>query len=136
MPELAAMSSKNPRMHAFLDLVCKIALSDSSVLLLGETGVGKEYLARAIHASGPRREGPFVQVHCAALSESLLESELLGHVEGAFTGALRDRRGVFELAHNGTIFLDELGELSPQLQVKLLRVIQERSLQEDARSAQ
>lgn len=118
-----------PRMKDLLELALQVAPSESSLLLQGETGTGKEHLARAIHHSSTRSSGPFVPLHCAALSESLLESELFGHVEGAFTGASRSRRGYFELADGGTIFLDEIGELSQASQVKLLRVLQEHSVQ-------
>ncbi len=126
---LSDFSSSSPAMREFLAFVRKVVQTDSSLLVLGETGVGKEYLSRAIHAESPRSEGPFIPVNCSALSESLLESELFGHVEGAFTGASRSRRGYFELAHRGTLFLDEIGELSSQLQVKLLRVLQEKTIQ-------
>jgi DNA-binding NtrC family response regulator len=127
--DLDGVTTESPRMHDFLRLVRRVANSDTSLLLQGETGSGKEFLARAIHASSRRRLGPFVPVHCAALSETLLESELFGHVEGAFTGANRARRGYFEQADGGTLFLDEIGEISPSLQVKLLRVLQERVVQ-------
>jgi DNA-binding NtrC family response regulator len=103
--------------------------SEASLLILGETGVGKERLARAIHAEGPRSKGPFMALNCGALPESLLESELFGHEEGAFTGATRSRKGYFELAHTGTIFLDEIGEMPLHLQVKLLRVLDEHRIQ-------
>lgn len=126
---VADVMTKSNRMAEFLDTVRRVAASDSSLLIQGETGTGKEYIAKAIHNSSLRRGGPFVPVHCAALSETLLESELFGHVEGAFTGAARYRRGYFELAHGGTVFLDEVGELSPSLQVKILRVLQERVVQ-------
>jgi transcriptional regulator with GAF, ATPase, and Fis domain len=106
-----------------------VAASEATVLLLGETGVGKELVAEAIHATGRRASGPLVKVNCSALSEGLLESELFGHVRGAFTGAVRDKVGRFELAGGGTILLDEIGELSPNLQVKLLRVLQEKEIE-------
>ncbi len=121
--------SKSPVMGAFLEVARRVVASDSSLLVLGETGVGKERLARAIHAEGPRARGPFLAVNCAALPETLLESELFGHEEGAFTGATRTRRGLFELAHRGTIFLVEVGEVPLFLQAKLLRVLQEREIQ-------
>jgi len=107
----------------------RVACSNASVLLLGETGTGKELIARAIHELSPRGTGPFVRVNCGALSESLLESELFGHVRGAFTGAVANRAGRFEAAHTGTIFLDEINSTTPKLQVKLLRVLQEREFE-------
>ena len=112
-------------MREVLELISTVAPSSSTVLLAGETGTGKELVARAIHQASPRRERPFVPVHCAALTESLLESELFGHVKGSFTGAARDRTGLFEAADHGTVFLDEISEVSPATQVKLLRVLQE-----------
>ncbi|MHC4392185.1 MAG: sigma-54 interaction domain-containing protein [Planctomycetota bacterium] len=126
-PRLSDFISNSPVMAAFIRLVQRVARSDASLLILGETGVGKERLARAIHAEGSRARNPFVAVNCGALPEALLESELFGHREGAFTGAKRDRRGLFELAHRGTIFLDEIGDMPLHLQVKLLRVLQERT---------
>jgi DNA-binding NtrC family response regulator len=106
-----------------------VAPSNASVLLLGETGTGKELIAKAIHELSPRGSGPFVRVNCGALSESLLESELFGHVRGAFTGAVANRTGRFEAAHTGTIFLDEINSTTLHLQVKLLRVLQEREFE-------
>jgi len=112
-------------MHGVLELVARVAGSRSTVLIEGETGTGKELVARAIHAGGPRRDHLFVAVNCAALSEGLLESELFGHRRGAFTGATEDRKGLFEVASGGTLFLDEISETSAGLQAKLLRVLQE-----------
>ncbi len=115
-------------MDAVRELAKKAARSDIAVLLLGETGVGKEVLAESIHAASPRANGPLVRLHCAALSESLLESELFGHVKGAFTGALRDRAGLIESAAGGTLFLDEIGEMPMATQVKLLRVLEDQKV--------
>jgi len=119
--------SKNPRMHAVLELAQEISSLRSTVLVQGESGTGKEMVARAIHYSGDRAGNPFIAVSCAALAETLLESELFGHEKGAFTGASAQKRGKFELADSGTIFLDEIGDISPKLQCDLLRVLQERS---------
>jgi transcriptional regulator with GAF, ATPase, and Fis domain len=105
------------------------AASEATILLQGESGTGKELVAGAIHYNSPRSENPFITVSCSALTESLLESELFGHVKGSFTGAIRDRVGRFEEADGGTIFLDEIGEISPLIQVKLLRVLQEREIE-------
>ncbi len=126
---LADFAAASEPMQELLRLARRVAASDSSLLVLGETGVGKEWLARAIHAEGRRAAAPFLAVNLAAVPEPLLESELFGHEKGAFTGAVRSRRGYFELAHRGTLFLDEIGDLSPHLQGKLLRVLQERSIQ-------
>jgi DNA-binding NtrC family response regulator len=119
--------SKNPRMRDILSLCHEVASLRSTVLIQGESGTGKEMVARAIHNSGDRASKPLVTVSCAALAETLLESELFGHEKGAFTGAEQQRRGKFELAEGGTIFLDEIGDIPPKLQVDLLRVLQERS---------
>ncbi|MDY7010471.1 MAG: sigma-54 dependent transcriptional regulator [Planctomycetota bacterium] len=124
-PRLSDFATDNPAMQLFMNTVDRVVPSSSPLLIMGETGVGKEHLARAIHSESPRSAGPFVVVNCAALPETLLESELFGHEEGAFTGAVRSRRGAFELAHNGTILLDEIGEMPLHLQAKLLRVLQD-----------
>ena len=116
-------------MQAVYDTTRRVAQSNASVLLLGETGTGKELIAGAIHSLSDRSSGPFVKVNCGALSESLLESELFGHVRGAFTSAVANRTGRFEAAHTGTIFLDEINSTSLILQVKLLRVLQEREFE-------
>lgn len=118
--------SKNPRMQEIMGLAHEISSLRSTVLIQGESGTGKEMVARAIHCAGDRASKPFVAVSCAALAESLLESELFGHEKGAFTGAAAQKRGKFELADSGTIFLDEIGDISPKLQCDLLRVLQER----------
>jgi len=120
---------KNDKMREVLEKIKLVAPTDSTVLILGESGTGKELVANAIHHNSPRRDGAFIKVSCAALPETLLETELFGHERGAFTGALRQRKGRFELAHRGTIFLDEIGEISPLVQVKLLRVLQERQFE-------
>ena len=121
--------SKSPAMQAVFELARTAARSNSTILVLGESGSGKEVLARAIHVESPRAEGPFVAVSCAALTESLLESELFGHEKGAFTGAIARRKGKFEAAHGGTLFLDEVGDVGPKLQLDLLRVLEERRFQ-------
>ena len=123
--EITDFVANSPAMQRFVKGLPRIAKSDSSVLILGETGVGKERLAHALHAEGRRSKGPFVAIHCGALPESLLESELFGHEQGAFTGAIKTRRGCFELAHLGTVFLDEIGEMPLHLQSKLLRILED-----------
>jgi len=120
---------KNDKMREVLEKIKLVAPTDSTVLILGESGTGKELVANAIHHNSPRRDGAFIKVSCAALPETLLETELFGHERGAFTGALRQRKGRFELAHQGTLFLDEIGEVAPLVQVKLLRVLQERQFE-------
>jgi formate hydrogenlyase transcriptional activator len=120
---------KSPKLEAVLEQVVKVAPSDSSVLVLGETGTGKELIARAIHNLSPRCGRPFVRLNCAAIPLDLLESELFGHERGAFTGAVSQRVGRFELADTGTLFLDEIGDLPMSLQPKLLRVLQEQEFE-------
>lgn len=119
----------SPAMHDVFATVGQVANSRATVLLLGETGTGKEMIAKAIHYNSPRKERPFIRVNCGALTGTLLESELFGHVRGSFTGAIKDKVGRFEAADGGTIFLDEIGTMEPVLQVKLLRVLQEREFE-------
>ncbi|MFQ6114992.1 MAG: sigma-54 interaction domain-containing protein, partial [bacterium] len=114
----------HPKMVMNLKLVSQIADTDATVLIHGESGTGKELIARALHYNSKRQYNPFVTINCGALPESLLESELFGHVRGSFTGAIKDKPGWFECAHGGTIFLDEVSEMTPALQVKLLRILQ------------
>jgi len=121
--------SKNPRMYAVFELIANVAHTTTTVLIEGETGTGKEQIARAIHQASVGRTGPMVAVNCAALPENLLESELFGHEKGSFTSAIRDRAGRFELANGGTIFLDEIGDVPASMQAKLLRVLQERQIE-------
>jgi DNA-binding NtrC family response regulator len=120
---------KNNKMHAIYDLIEKVAPTDTRVFITGETGVGKELVAKAIHFNSNRKNKPFVGINCGALAESLLETELFGHEKGAFTGAIRTKKGKFEYARGGTLFLDEVGDISPALQVKLLRVTQEKKIE-------
>ena len=123
---IGELVSRNPLMQKVFDVLPSVAASPSTVLILGDTGTGKELMARTIHALSPRRKGPFVAVNCGALPDTLLESELFGYKAGAFTGAHKDKPGRFALAKGGTLFLDEIGDVSPSLQVRLLRVLQDR----------
>ncbi|MGB8993195.1 MAG: sigma-54 dependent transcriptional regulator [Desulfobaccales bacterium] len=127
--EFCGVSGSSPRMREIFQLLEMVAPSEATVLLLGETGTGKELVAQAIHRGSPRSANPFVVVNCAALPETLLESELFGHERGAFTGATNRKDGRFLLAHHGTLFLDEIGELSLTLQAKILRVLQTREFE-------
>ena len=126
---LPGVVGESSAMKAVYRLTRQVAASRASVLIVGETGTGKELIARNIHRLSPRADGPYVRVNCGALSESLLESELFGHIKGAFTGAVDNKTGRFEAAHTGTIFLDEISSMSAKLQVKLLRVLQEREFE-------
>ncbi|KAB2878770.1 sigma-54-dependent Fis family transcriptional regulator [bacterium] len=119
----------SPRMKDIYELVRKSSETDSSVVIFGESGTGKELIARAIHYNSSRKDKPFIKVNCAALTETLLESELFGHEKGSFTGAIKTKKGRFELADTGTLFLDEIGDITPNVQVKLLRVIQEQEFE-------
>lgn len=125
----ANMVGTNPKMQQVFRLIEKVAPTPSAVLITGESGTGKELVAKAVHFNSPRDQGPFISINCAALPESLLESELFGHEKGAFTGAIALRKGRFELAHNGTLFLDEAGDMPLSLQPKLLRVLQEKTIE-------
>jgi len=120
---------KNHKMQAIYALIKKVSDTDARVFITGETGVGKELVAKAIHFNSPRKNRPFVSINCGALAETLLETELFGHEKGAFTGAIRRKEGKFEYARGGTVFLDEVGDISPGMQVKLLRVLQEKQLE-------
>src|SRR4051794_40985540 len=126
---LPGVVGDSPTMRAVYRLTRLVAPTRASVLLVGETGTGKELIARSIHRLSPRADGPYVRVNCGALTESLLESELFGHIKGAFTGAVDNKTGRFEAAHGGTIFLDEISSMSAKLQVKLLRVLQEKEFE-------
>ncbi|MGC8767567.1 MAG: sigma-54-dependent transcriptional regulator [Brevinematia bacterium] len=126
---LDAIIGESDEIKEIKELIRRVASTDATVLITGESGTGKELIANAIHALSPRRNGPFVKVNCGSIPETLLEAELFGHEKGAFTGAINRRKGRFELADGGTIFLDEIGEISPKLQVALLRVLQEKEFQ-------
>jgi DNA-binding NtrC family response regulator len=119
---------KSKPMQGVFDIIRRVADSKSTILIVGDSGTGKELVAKAIHYNSPRRDRPFVALNCSAIPETLLESELFGHVKGSFTGAIANKKGMFESANSGTIFLDEIGEVSPAMQVKLLRVLQEREI--------
>ena len=120
--------AKSAKMQQVVDLARRVAKVDATVLITGESGVGKERIARLVHEESPRAAGPFIAVNCGAIAETLLESELFGHKRGAFTGATSDRPGLFEAANRGSLLLDEIGDVSPGMQVKLLRVLQEREI--------
>ena len=119
---------RSPQMQAIYQMIETVAATTSTVLITGESGTGKELVARAIHSISDRAAAPFVSINCGAFTETLLESELFGYMKGSFTGANANRKGLFEAAEGGTIFLDEIGETTPAMQVKLLRVLQERSI--------
>ena len=128
-PAFKGIIGRSPALRALLKQVAVVAPTDSTVLITGETGSGKELIAQAIHDASPRRNGSLIKVNCGAIPENLFESELFGHARGAFTGALRDKPGRFEMADGGTLFLDEIGELPPAMQSKLLRVLQEQEIE-------
>jgi len=124
-PEASGLIGRTPQMIELYKEIARVAPTPATVLIVGESGTGKELVARAIHAHSPRAHGPFVALNCGALTETLLEAELFGHMRGSFTGAIADKKGLFEEAHGGTLFLDEISETTPALQVKLLRALQE-----------
>jgi len=125
--DCCGLISRNAKMKSLFELIDKVATTASTVLIIGETGSGKELVARSVHTKSTRKNQPFIAINCAALSETLLESELFGHERGAFTGAFSRKHGLFEVADGGTIFLDEIVEMSPMVQTKLLRVLETKS---------
>ena len=127
MTNFHGMVTAAPQMHAFFELLRRVARTDSTVLIRGETGTGKELVAKALHNLGPRRSRSFAPLNCATLTGELLASELFGHVRGAFTGAVKDHAGLFQIADTGTVFLDEIAEIPAEIQARLLRVLQERT---------
>ncbi len=127
--EFSNIIGSSPAMQKVFSRISKVIKTDSTILILGESGTGKELIAKAIHSNGTRRDKPFIAVHCGAIPENLLESELFGHTRGSFTGAVRDKMGKFEAANHGTIFLDEIATLPMHLQIKLLRVLQEQEVE-------
>ncbi len=124
----SAILTRSPLMENLLNQVSRLARGDASLFIFGESGTGKELIAQAIHKASPRHKGPFIAVNCSAIPEDLLESELFGHIKGAFSGALSHRKGLFQAANSGTLFLDEIGDMSPAFQVKLLRALQEQQI--------
>jgi len=126
--EFDGLIGRGPKMQAIFELIRRVAGTGSTIMVSGESGTGKELIARAVHYNSGRAAGPFVSINCGALPDELLESELFGHMKGSFTGALATKKGLFEVARGGTIFLDEIGETSPAMQIKLLRVLQERRI--------
>src|SRR5579864_7358568 len=128
LQDLSAIKGDSKAIHEVLRLIKTVAPGNGTVLLLGESGTGKELVAREIHKQSPRRDQPFLAVNCAALTETLLESELFGHEKGAFTDAHQQKKGLFERAHRSTLFLDEIGDTTLALQAKILRALQEREI--------
>jgi len=128
MDQFPFLIGQHPLIQKIHALIKKVTATDATVLVMGESGTGKELVARATHQLSPRADRPFIPVNCGAIPAELLESEIFGHERGAFTGAIGARAGMFQLANGGTIFLDEVGEMSPRLQVKLLRVLQDREV--------
>jgi transcriptional regulator with PAS, ATPase and Fis domain len=127
--DITSIVAESRAMQEVVSLINRAARRDTAVLLVGESGTGKDLLARALHRNSPRASGPFVAINCSAIPDTLLESELFGHRRGAFTGACEDQRGLFQAANRGTLFLDEIGDMAPALQAKMLRVLQEKEVQ-------